>query len=224
MDDTTQETPISLAEALSTLKDPRSKRRREHELVPILLMVVAAMLSGARSLYAAAQWGRERREDDPEMLVGFGLKPGRSPSHPTLHRVFKRLDTTAFERIMGEWLPKTGLTPEPDSATTPPEDPKVDRPAKRGEGPELVAIDGKSLRGIHGEEIPEIHLVAAYAIGAQAVLGQVATVGKGHELAGVKAVLEEIPLENTVVMGDALQTQRETCETVVKKKETISSS
>ena len=73
--------PPSLAEALSTLTDPRSKRRREHALVPVLLMTVSAVISGAKSLYAVAQWGRERCEDDPEALVALGLKPGRSPSY-----------------------------------------------------------------------------------------------------------------------------------------------
>ena len=32
-----------------------------------------------------------------------------------------------------------------------------------GDRPEAVAIDGKSLRGIHGKELPGVDLVAAYA-------------------------------------------------------------
>jgi hypothetical protein len=37
-----EEMPKSLAEALKELPDPRRKQRRAHELVPILLMSVAA--------------------------------------------------------------------------------------------------------------------------------------------------------------------------------------
>lgn len=222
MDDTTREEPISLAEALSTLTDPRSKRRREHELVPILLVAVAAMLSGARSQYAVAQWGRERRDDDPQMLVAFGVKPNRSPSHSTIHRVFRQLDVGTFETILGNWLRNTGVPAQPVEPGTP--TPSSEATARRKPEPELVAIDGKSLRGIHGEEVPGVHLVAAYALHAQAVLAQVATVGKGHELAGTQAVLEAIPLEDTVVMGDALQTQREVCETILEKGGTTCSS
>ena len=35
-----------------------------------------------------------------------------------------------------------------------------------------IAIDGKALRGIHGEEIPGVRLVAAYAPEAGLVVGQ----------------------------------------------------
>jgi hypothetical protein len=159
------------------------------------------MLCGATSLYAAAQWGQERREDDPELLVALGLKPGRSPSHPTLHRVFKGLDVAEFERLLSEWLRQTG---------------------RKREGPELLAVDGKSLRGIHGEEIPGVHLVAVYALESDAVLAQRATVEKGQELTTVKAVLETLLLSGTVVMGDALQTQREVCQTLLTKGGTTS--
>jgi hypothetical protein len=195
----------TLAEALSELPDPRRKQRQAHGLVPILLMTVAALLSGSRSLYAVAQWGRERREDDPEMLGAFGLKVGQSPSHPTLHRVFKRLDVQAFERILSEWLAQTGLRLPSD-------------------GLEFVAMDGKSLRGIHGEEVPGVHLVAAYALQTGRVLAQQAASGKGEELNAVKAVLRSLPLTNRVVLGDALQTQREICQTILDKGGTIFSS
>ena len=31
-----------------------------------------------------------------------------------------------------------------------------------GTGEEAIAIDGKALRGIHGDEVPGVRLVAAY--------------------------------------------------------------
>jgi hypothetical protein len=74
-----------------------------HGLVALLQMAVAAMLCGARSLYAIVQWGNERREDHSDLLVDLGLKPGRSPSVATLHRVFRRLDVAVFEQALGAW-------------------------------------------------------------------------------------------------------------------------
>jgi hypothetical protein len=155
-------------------------------------MAVAAMLCGARSLYAIAQWGHERREDDPELLVDLGLKPGRSPSVATLHRVFRRLDVATFERLLGDWLARTGIAPD-----------------------EPLAVDGKTLRGIHGEEIPGVHLVAVYAVRAGAVLAQIRAREKGAELPATKAALAQVDLAGHVVMGDALQTQREVCQQIV---------
>lgn len=184
--------PGSLAEALAQLPDPRRSHLRVHGLVALLQMAVAAMLCGARSLYAIAQWGHERREDDPELLIDLGLKPGRSPSVATLHRVFRRLDVAAFERTLGDWLARTGIAPD-----------------------EPLAVDGKTLRGIHGEEIPGVHLVAVYAVRAGAVLTQIRAREKGAELPATKAALAQVDLKGHVVMGDALQTQREVCAQIV---------
>jgi hypothetical protein len=189
--------PGSLAAALAAVPDPRRPYgwrpdRPPLPLVGLLQVAVAAMLCGARSLYAVAQWGRERIADDPAALVPLGLPPGRSPSVATLHRVFKALDVAAFERALGRWLAATGVK------TT-----------------EAVALDGKTLRGIHGDEVPGVHLVAAFAHRAGAVLGQAASAGKGHELAAVKAVLAAVPLKGRPVTGDALLTQRDVCLQVV---------
>lgn len=184
--------PGSLAEALAAIPDPRRAHLRVHDLVPLLQFAVAALLCGCRSLYAMAQWGQERREDDPDLLVDLGLRPGRSPSGATLHRVFKRLDVTAFEQTLGGWLARCGVAPD-----------------------EPVAVDGKTLRGVHGEAIPGAHLVAVYALRAGAVLAQIRTAAKGGELGATKEALAQVDLAGRVVLGDALQTQREVCRQIV---------
>jgi hypothetical protein len=106
--------------------------------------------------------------------------------------VFKDLDVAAFEEVLREWVKDSG--------------------ADLGS---VVSVDGKTLRGIHGEEIPGVHLVSAYAADSWAVLTQVATVGKGEELAAAKVVLGQIPLEGKIVVADALLTQREVCRQIV---------
>ena len=181
----------SLAAALATVPDlrrPYGWRPAYPPIPPVALLqfAVAAMLCGARSLYAVAQWGRERVEDEPELLVALGLPPGRSPCVATLHRVLKALDVAAFEQAVGAWLAQTGVAPS-----------------------EPLAVDGKTLRGVHGQGLPGEHLVAAYAHHAGAVLAQVRTAGKGHELAGAQQVLAQTPLAGRVVTADALLTQRE---------------
>jgi hypothetical protein len=195
--------PGSLAAALAAVPDPRRAHGWRPEYVPVPLVAllqatVAAVLSGARSLYAVAQWVRERREDDPALLAALGFPPGRATCVATLHRVYKALDVAAFERAVGGWLRATGVAPD---------DP--------------IALDGKTLRGSRGpagaagEAVPGLHLVAAYAHAAGAVLAQVPAPGKGQELAAARAALEAVPLAGRVVTGDALLTQRELCAQVV---------
>jgi len=201
----------SLAEALVVVPDPRRPYgwRPGHEPVPLvalLQLTVVALLCGARSQLAVAQWGRERLEDDPGLLEALGLPPGRSPCVATLHRVYKQLDVAAFESALGGWLEQTGNT-------------AAAKPPKRA--PEGVALDGKVLRGSQpkreGEpdSVPGTYLVAAYAHAAGTVLGQVRTAGKGHELAGAKALLKQVPIAGRVITADALLTQRDISEQIV---------
>jgi predicted transposase YbfD/YdcC len=148
------------------------------------------MACGARSLYAIAQWGRDHREAVCEAL---GIGRLTTPDSSTLHRILRRLDVGAFESVLGRWLSARGL-----------------------QAGEAVAIDGKTLRGIHGDPLPGVHLVAAFGHDSGIVLPQEAAPGKGQELAAAKAVLARLDLQGHVVTGDALLAQRGLCAQVVK--------
>jgi hypothetical protein len=181
----------SLLEALAEVPDPRSRHGRRYEIASVLAMAVCAMACGAHSQYAIAQWGREHFSLVKEAL---GITRRRAPSHVTVHRVFRRVDGKAFERVLTQWFWARGLEP--------------------GEG---IAIDGKTLRGIHGEEMPGVHLIAAYAHGRGIVLDQEAAPGKGQELEGVRALLQRLDLVDRVVTGDALLAQRDICQEIGEK-------
>ena len=180
---------MRLREAMDRMPGHRSSQGRRHPMGAILSLAVCAKLCGARSLYAIAQWGRDHGAATGEAL-GFPL--GKTPCVATFHRVFKNLDVAAFEEVLGEWVTNSGVDLGP-----------------------VVSLDGKTLRGIHGEEIPGVHLVSAYATRSGAVLAQVAAAGKCQELTAVKAVLGQVPLEGKIVVADALLTQREVCQQIV---------
>ncbi len=144
-----------LLAAFATVPDPRSPHGRRHPLPAVLALATAAMLSGARSLYAIAQWGRLQ---PPAVVAALGFTRERTPAVSTLHLVFRGLDAAAFEAALGEWAR-----------------------ANLGDG-EAIAVDGKGLRGIHGEELPGVRLVAAYSDGAGLVLAQAG--GRGGDGGG----------------------------------------
>ena len=180
---------MTLRETLDLVPDFRSSQGRRHSLGAILALATCAMLCGARSLYAIAQWGRDQGGATAQLL---GFSQEKTPCVATLHRVFKGLDVAAFEAEVGNWLANSGV-----------------------EADDPLSLDGKTLRGVHGQEIPGVHLVSAYASRAGAVLAQVAAPGKGEELAAVKEVLGQVPLKGRVVVADALLTQRKVCEQIV---------
>jgi len=187
----------SLFEALRAVPDRRGRHGRRYPLAVVLAIAVSAMLAGARSLYAIAQWAREHHK----LVTGtFGLPARWTPSHPTLHRVFAGLDVEAFEAVVHRWLSERFVAPD-----------------------EALAVDGKTLRGIHGEEIPGVHLVAAFAHRSGVVVGQAQSPGKGHELAAGHEVLAKTPVAGRVLTLDALYATREFCSELVEKGGTTSS-
>ena len=137
----------SLLEALAGVPDPRAQRGRRYSVATVLTFAVCAMLCGARSLYAIAQWGRD--SGSAEVRSALGINRTSTPSVATLFRVFRALDRDAFEAALAGWARAQGLPVG-----------------------EAVALDGKALRGIHGEQVPGVHLVAAYAHRSGQVLGQ----------------------------------------------------
>lgn len=181
----------SLMEVLASVPDPRSRHGRRHPLPAILALAVGAMLCGARSLYAIAQWGRDHGSP---MAQALGFRRERTPCVSTLHEVFSRLDRESFERALGVWLQQQGLK-EADA----------------------VAVDGKTLRGIHGVQLPGVRLVAAYSHQRGTVVGQQAVGEKENELGALANLLEWLDLQAVVVTGDAQFTQRQVCQKVVAK-------
>jgi hypothetical protein len=193
----------SLAAALAAVPDPRRPYgwRPAYPPVPLVALLqatVVALLCGAQSQLAIAQWIRERAADRPELLTRLGFPAGRSVCVATLHRLYKALDVTAFEQAVGAWLRTTGVAPD-----------------------DALAIDGKTLRGAGGtwdgdEYVPARHMVGVYAHKARVIIAQLLTEGKGQELAAGQAVLQQVPLAGRVVTADALHTQRALCTQIVE--------
>ena len=67
-----------LLDALSQIEDPRRPKGVRHPLPAVLALSVCAMLSGARRLYAIAQWGREH-PDLPSLWGSAGNRPRAWP-------------------------------------------------------------------------------------------------------------------------------------------------
>jgi hypothetical protein len=142
----TEEIGPSLVATFARVPDVRSRYGRHYPLPALLTLATAAMLAGARSLYAISQWGRLQ---PLEVRRALGFPEGGMPAATTLHYVFKRLDTTSFEAALQAWAAEA-----------------------LGPADRQLVLDGKALRGIHGEELPGVRLVAVYAPAAGLVLAQ----------------------------------------------------
>src|SRR5260370_1106511 len=86
----TEEIGPSLLAAFARVPDVRSRHGRRSQLPALLTLATAAMLAGARRLYAIAQWGRL---PPPEVCRALGFSEGSMPAVTTLHYAFRRRDT-----------------------------------------------------------------------------------------------------------------------------------
>jgi predicted transposase YbfD/YdcC len=175
------------------LTDPRIERNREHRLEEILLIAIAAVLSGAESWNDIADYGESKRE----WLKTFLTLPGGIPSHDTFNRVFAALDPEEFERGFAAWVAAI---------------------AKLTAG-EVVAIDGKTLCGTRQVGKKQlVHLVSAWAGTNNLVLGQRKVDEKSNEITAIPKLLAALELSGTVVTIDAMGCQREIAAKIVDKK------
>lgn len=69
---------------------------------------------------------------------------------------------------------------------------------------ELIAIDGKTLRGSRTKTRGPVHLVNVWAASNRLVLAQLAVVDKSNEISAVLQLLRTLELAGCIVTVDAL--------------------
>src|SRR5262245_18209219 len=182
--------PLSLLDVLAEVPDPRSRHGRRHPLSAILSLAVEAMLAGAKSYQAIAQYGREQGF---ALAHALGFTRGKTPTKSTFSVLFWIRDGHAFELHLSRWIA-----------------------SRLPEGQEqLISLDGKTARGSREGELPGQHLVAAYLAEAQAVLGQIKVDAKTNEHKAALEVLGILPGKGNILTGDAMFCQRDLCAAII---------
>jgi hypothetical protein len=181
---------LSLLDVLAEIPDPRSRHGRRHPLTAILGLAVLAMLSGAKSYQAIAQFGRDKGFALAHVL---GFRRGKTPTKSTFSVLFRVLDVQAFEHALARWIA-----------------------ARLSEGTEqAISLDGKTARGSRDGDVPGHHLVAAYRAEAQAVLAQIQVDAKTNEHKAALQLLGIVPVKDAIIAGDALFCQRDLCAQII---------
>ena len=165
------------------LVDPRVARTRLHPLRSVVAIALCGVICGADSWGEVAAFGEARRA----WLATWLELPGGIPCHDTFGRVFAALDPAAFEACFASWVGAV-------AAAT---------------GGQVVAIDGKVLRGSHdrGAGRGALDLVSAWASSNRLVLAQVAVAEGSNEIPAIPALLRLLALRGCIVTIDAIGCQ-----------------
>jgi hypothetical protein len=168
-----------IIENFGKLKDPRIDRTKRHPLQNVLVMSLCGVIAGAETWDDLERFS-EARED---WFGTFLDVSGGTPSADTFRRVFERLATKQFEECFRNWVAALAVS-------------------FKGE---VVAIDGKTLRG-HVEQAGEktqLHLVHVWATEQHLLLGQKAVNGAPGEMAAIPELLKLLDLEGAIITTDA---------------------
>lgn len=190
-----------LIEVLAEVPDPRKRRGKRHPLVAILALACIAVLAGYRSYSAIAEWGRNY---GPEVMRALGFTRESGPCASTLCNVLKVIDQDAFEAKLGDWADSVlECTPIPETVE---------------DKAELVAIDGKELRGSKKQGAPAAHLLSALSHRLGLTLTQRGIDDKTNELTGLPEVLRGLVLEGRIFTVDAIHTQVKAAKAIIAGK------
>ena len=181
--------PGSLWAALASIPDHRRAAGKRYPLASLLLIAVAALLSGRRDQLGIVRWGRRL---SAEAFVAIGIKRQRVPAPSVWCTLFQELDIAALEPVLGLWV-------------------------AGGSPPGHVAIDGKRLRGSATAHAPGVHLLAAFSAALQGVIGQLRVAPESNEITAALELLKTLPLSGVTITGDAIFTQREICQVITER-------
>jgi hypothetical protein len=91
--------PKRLLPVLAAVPDPRARRGVRHRLAVILGLAACAVLAGARSFTAIAEWAADA---DRSTLEALGIT-GVVPCESTFRRTLQNLDADALDKAAGAW-------------------------------------------------------------------------------------------------------------------------
>jgi hypothetical protein len=158
----------------SGLTDPRVARTREHRLEDILFIAIVSIICGAYIWHDMEEFGKAKEE----WLKTFLRLPGGIPSHDTFNRVFSALEPEELEKSFIVWTQSV---------------------ASLAEG-EVVAIDGKSMRGTREQGNKSIvHMVSAWAQENHIALGQIKVDEKSNVITAIPRQLDLLVLKGCIV-------------------------
>lgn len=178
-----------LLDHFEDLPDPRLGNATRHRLTDLLAIALCATLAGADGFTDMERFGHAKREWFERWLD----LDGGIPSHDTFGRVFAALDAERFAACFARWTQSV---------------------ATRTDG-EVVALDGKTLRGSTGAQTRALQVVSAWATQNRLVLAHLPVAAESSEGPTLPAVLALLDLKGCLVTIDAAGCYAETAQRVL---------
>lgn len=178
----------------SALVDHRQSAKVTYPLHDVLFVTLCGVIAGAEG------WADIRlyAEGHHNWFKQHGFLVDGIPVDDTIARIISRVDPEQFGDCFIGWMRSV---------------------YEMSEG-EVIAIDGKTLRGSYSRDDRQatIHMVNAFACANQVVLGQLKTADKSNEIIAIPELIDLLDIQGTLVSIDAMGCQTAIAETIVDKE------
>lgn len=183
----------NLEESLAGVEDPRVKDNQAYPFSSLMGIILCAVISGANSIAAIHDYAVSKKE---WLSLWLDL-PEAVPAYTVFWWLLVTLDPAQTERLFRRWI---------DTLT--PSDLK-----------EIIAIDGKRVRGASRKNTPEslLHMVSAWSSARGFILGQVKTEEKSNEITAIPELIKSLDISEATLTIDAMGCQKAIADLIVKQ-------
>ncbi|MCE9688290.1 ISAs1 family transposase, partial [Shewanella sp. AS16] len=175
------------------IQDERQSAKVDYPLFDILFGAICAVIAGGRG------WTdiREYVLGHHHWFLKQKLFENGVPVDDTFARLLAAIDPKAFRECFLAWMKAVHRLTEG----------------------EVVAIDGKTLRGSYNRDdrYSTIHMISAYASANQLVLGQLKTDCKSNEITAIPALIQMLDLRGALVTIDAMACQTKIAKAIISQ-------
>lgn len=185
--------PLLFQTCFSPLKDYRRLNRGNirYSLEEIIFLTISAVVSGCNTYEDIVDFGIYKLEWLRKYYpYRYGI-----PSHDTLGEFYSKINPKSFGKCLIQFTQSI-----------------------RKEAPQVVAIDGKTVKGFVNEDGYPLHILTAFCTKNSMSLGQEIVHGKENEIVAIPRLLELISIENTIVTIDAMGCQSDIAEQIIENK------
>jgi predicted transposase YbfD/YdcC len=165
----------------SKVSDPRLEGRSTYKLEHIFFIILAAVIAGANSINQIHIFSHAKAKWIKSLIPIENI-----PSYGVFWWTLVRIKPEFLRQLLGAWLE---MLPE-------------------GVRNQILAIDGKCLRGTDDAINPALHLVSLFAVDSGILLAQQPVENKSNEITAIPKILDEIDIQGAVITIDAMGCQK----------------
>jgi predicted transposase YbfD/YdcC len=171
----------SILTYFSEISDPRLEGKSTYKLEHIFFIILTAVIAGANSINQIHIFSQAKAKW-LKSLIPIEI----IPSYGVFWWTLVRIKPEFLRQLLGAWLE---VFPE-------------------GVRNQVLAIDGKCLRGTNDTINPALHLVSLFAVDSGILLPQQPVEDKSNEITAIPKILDEIDVRGAVITIDTIGCQK----------------